>query len=143
MPRIASALLVAALLVATAAAFAVTERLKLVRSPIAATEIDRVFSPVCGCETDEAAIAFRLRRPTGSTSTVVDGGGDVVRTLVRSRSAAGRAAIEASWDGRDDAGNVVPEGDVQAARPPRRPAPHDRVPEPDEVDTRRRGAELV
>jgi len=101
--------LVVALLVGTAAAFAVTERLKLVRSPIAAPEIDRVFSPVCDCDRDRASIAFRLREGDRVDLAIVDDDGDVVRTLVHSRSLpAGR--LEATWDGRDDDGEVVPEG---------------------------------
>ena len=109
MARLLPIALVVALLVGTAAAFAVTERLKLVRSPIAAPEIDRVFSPVCDCDRDEAAIGFRLREGDRVDLAIVDEDGDVVRTLFESRRApAGR--LEASWDGRDDAGDVVPEG---------------------------------
>jgi hypothetical protein len=109
-PRIASALLVAGLLVATAAAFAVTERLKLVRSPIVQTHLDRgVFSPVCACESDAVEIAFRLRRTDRLTLTVVDGSGQTVRTLVDDESTPA-GPVSASWDGRDDSGAVVPEG---------------------------------
>ena len=137
MARLLPIALVVALLVGTAAAFAVTERLKLVRSPIAAPEIDRVFSPVCDCERDEAAIAFRLREADRVDLAIVDGDGDVVRTLVRSRSApVGR--LEASWDGRDDAGNVVPEGAYRPRVHLRTAAPDDRAPEPDRG--RRHGA---
>ena len=91
MARLLPIALVVALLVGTAAAFAVTERLKLVRSPIAAPEIDRVFSPVCDCERDEAAIAFRLREADRVDLAIVDGDGDVVRTLVPLPQRAGRA----------------------------------------------------
>ena len=110
MPRIASALLVAGLLVATAAAFGVTERLKLVRSPILETRLDRgLFSPVCACETDVIHIGFRLRRPDRITLTVVDSGGRRIRTLLSDEPRpAGPVTIR--WNGRDDAGHVVPEG---------------------------------
>src|SRR5262249_18924007 len=61
--RFAPAALVAVLLVATAAAFAYTERLKLTPSPILGTLVPtKVFSPVCECPTDTAQITFRLRR---------------------------------------------------------------------------------
>lgn len=142
MARLLPIALVVALLVGTAAAFAVTERLKLVRSPIAAPEIDRVFSPVCDCERDEAAIAFRLREGDRVDLQIVDGDGDVVRTLFESRSRpAGR--LEASWDGRDDAGDVVPEG---AYRPRVHLARQRRtivLPNPIEVDVTAPVAELV
>ena len=109
MPRIASALLVAGLLVATAAAFAVTERLKLVRSPITRTHLDRgLFSPVCGCETSGVELAFRLRRPDRITLTVVNAAGAPVRTLIRDERLSG--AVSVRWNGRDDSGAVVPEG---------------------------------
>jgi hypothetical protein len=109
-PRIASALLVAGLLVATAAAFAVTERLKLVRSPITQTHLDRgLFSPVCGCETSGVELGFRLRRPDRVRLTVVDAAGATVRTLIDGeRFPAGPVSVR--WNGRDESGNVVPEG---------------------------------
>lgn len=110
MPRLASALLVVGLLVATAAAFAVTERLKLVRSPILETRLDRgVFSPVCACESDTVEIGFRLRRGDRLTVTVVDAHGRTVSTLVeREQRPAGPVTVR--WDGRGDDGSVVPEG---------------------------------
>jgi hypothetical protein len=134
--------LVVALLVGTAAAFAVTERLKLVKSPIAAPEIDRVFSPVCDCDRDAASVAFRLREGDRADLAIVDEDGDVVRTLFESRSVP-RGRVEASWDGRDDEGDVVPEGRY-------RPRVHlDRqrrtivLPNPIEVDVTAPVAQLV
>src|SRR6266446_10058393 len=55
---------VSGLLVAAAAAFAITERSKLTPSPIAGTRVAKTFSPVCRCITDSASIRFRLRLPT-------------------------------------------------------------------------------
>jgi hypothetical protein len=109
-PRLASALLVVGLLVATAAAFAVTERLKLVRSPILGTELDRrVFSPVCGCESATVELGFRLRVADRLTVTVVDADGRTVSSLLdEERSPAGPVTVR--WDGRRDDGSVVPEG---------------------------------
>lgn len=107
--KYAPAALVAALLVATAIAFVYTEKLKLTLSPILGTRVDRVFSPVCDCETDTAAISFRLRRNDRLTVDVIDRNGDTVRTLVRSDSTPrGRTTLR--WDGRDERGVVVPEG---------------------------------
>ena len=50
------------LLAATAVAFATTERQKLERTPFAVVRVDDVFSPVCRCSTNGAAIALRFRR---------------------------------------------------------------------------------
>ena len=101
--RLAPAALVAALLVATSVAFVVTEKLKLTRNPIVGPRVDKVFSPVCDCATDSAAIRFRLRRPDRVSVEIVDSDGDVIRELARNRPQ-GRAPVSYVWDGRDGDG---------------------------------------
>jgi hypothetical protein len=132
--RLPQLLIVVALLGATAAAFAVTERLKLEKSPITGTRVDKVFSPVCECARDIAVVSFRLRRGGIVTVDVLDAGGDPVRTLVRNRrEQAGRVSY--TWDGRDDANRVVAEG---VYRPRVRLRQHGRtivLPNPIRVDT--------
>lgn len=109
MGRFTPAALVAALLVATAAAFAYTEHLKLTPSPIKGTRVDKLFSPVCECDTDTARIAFRLRKRDRVTVAIVNRGGNAVRTVVADRSQrAGLVVVY--WDGRDDLREVVPNG---------------------------------
>jgi hypothetical protein len=109
-PRIVSTVLVVALLAGTAAAFAVTERLKLVRSPILATSVQhKLFSPVCDCPSEAATVTFRLREADRLTMAIVDSGGDVVRTFVEDRPAPA-GEVGTRWNGRDDAGRVVREG---------------------------------
>jgi hypothetical protein len=96
------------LLGATAAAFAVTERLKLERSPITGTRVDPVFSPVCECERDVAVISFVLRRHETVTLDMLDPHGKPISTLVRKRpERAGRVSY--TWDGRDNLGRIVAE----------------------------------
>jgi hypothetical protein len=107
--RLPQTLIVLALLGATAAAFAVTERLKLERSPITGTRVDRVFSPVCECARDVAVISFLLRRADGVTVQLIDGDGRRVRTLVRDREEQ-RGRVSYTWDGRDDAERIVEDG---------------------------------
>jgi hypothetical protein len=107
--RLAPVALVAALLVATSAAFVVTEKLKLTRNPIVGPTVDKTFSPVCDCETASAAIRFRLRNADRVSVEIVDNSGDVVRELARSRPQ-GRAFVSYVWDGRDGDGLVVDEG---------------------------------
>ncbi len=102
---------VVALLAATVAAFAVAERVKLERSPIAGPRADRVFSPVCHCP-GLASISFRLRRPDRLTIGIVDGGENLVRTLVTDRRF-GRGRVDLVWDGRDDRGRVLADGTYQ------------------------------
>src|SRR4029453_16738999 len=102
-------ILVLAVLAATAAAFVVTEDLKLEPDPIARPRIDPTVSPVCQCENQAARIAFRLRGEDVLTLTIVDANGKVVRTLLReARFQPGNHQF--GWDGRDQAGRIVPDG---------------------------------
>jgi hypothetical protein len=107
--RTLSTLLVVCLLGGTAAAFAVTQGLKLDKSPIFDTHIGKLVSPVAGTEAD---VIFRLRESDTATVSVVNDDDEVVRTLLpRQRVQAGK--FELAWDGRDDAGRALPEGDYQ------------------------------
>jgi hypothetical protein len=107
--RLPQTLVILALLGATAAAFAVTEHLKLERSPITGTRVDKVFSPVCECARDFSVVSFILRRSETVTVRILDAKGRVVRTLVRDRREA-KGRVSYTWDGLDDLGSVVPEG---------------------------------
>jgi flagellar hook capping protein FlgD len=110
--RVFATALVIVLLAATAAAFAVTERLKLEPSPITDTHVDKVFSPVCECDTAAAHVDFRLRRADRVTVEIIGAGSKVVRTLaLRERLEAGR--LDFAWDGRSDAGGIVAEGNYR------------------------------
>lgn len=105
-------MLVVVLLTATTAAFALTEGLKLEKSPIFRTKVDPIFSPVCDCEAEAAKIRFSLRERDRLDVSIVDGDGNVVRTIVRNQDVeAGR--VEFGWDGRDDAGKVLAEGEYR------------------------------
>jgi hypothetical protein len=107
--RTISTALVVCLLGGTAAAFAVTQGLKLDRTPIFDTEVGKLVSPRSGVR---AEIAFRLREADAITVAVADDEGEVVRMLQpRRRVPAGRFAFE--WDGRDDAGRALPEGEYR------------------------------
>jgi hypothetical protein len=97
------------LIVATAGAFGRTELLKLETNPVSGPRVDKDFSPVCRCPSGLAHISFRLRRPDHVSLSIVDGKGHTVATVVRNDALrAGRVAF--TWNGRDDSGNVVPEG---------------------------------
>jgi hypothetical protein len=105
-------ILVLAVLAATAAAFVVTEDLKLEPDPIARPRIDPTVSPVCRCDHQSARISFRLRAEDVLTLTIADRAGNVVRTLLReARFQPGNHQF--GWDGRDQMGRVVPDGRYQ------------------------------
>lgn len=112
MARTATTLLVLGLLAGTAVAFAVSEGLKLEKTPITATKVDKVFSPVCGCPKRRARIAFRLRKADRLTISMIDSEGRRVRTLVDGRRA-GRGFHHFTWNGRDDGGRLAPEGNYR------------------------------
>ena len=103
-------LLVVGLLGGTAAAFAVTEGLKLQKSPILGTLVTpKVISPVCACPTGAAAIAFRLRHADHLTMTIENSSGRSVRTLFSNR-AIGDGPQTFFWNGRLADGRVAPDG---------------------------------
>ena len=106
-------MLVVALLAATAAAFALTQGLKNQPAGIFGTKVERgVFSPVCGCESATALVTTKLRDPDRLDVSIVDGSDRVVRTIERDREYE-RGLVEIRWDGRDDAGRVLPEGEYK------------------------------
>jgi len=92
--------------VATATAFAVTQRLKLEPSPISQTRVSDVFSPVCRCATKVANIEFSLRKADRLRIAVRSGSGEV--TVAEGSFA--RGDVHVRWDGRDASGELVPDG---------------------------------
>jgi hypothetical protein len=140
--RVAVTGLVLGLLAATTVAFAVTEALKLERSPITRVRASGVVAPTCGCSHAVARLAFRLRRADTLDLVMVDVEDDPVRTLaVGSRRTSGRVVLR--WDGRDDDGTVVPDGSYRL----RVHLAHDRrtilVPNAVRVDTEPPAVELI
>jgi hypothetical protein len=106
--RVLPIVVVLALLGCTAAAFAVTEGLKLEHSPISNTHVGKTVAP--GSQADRTVpIGFLLRKPDRVTVEIVNGSGTVVRTLARSRrEPAGN--LQFTWNGRNDSREVVPDG---------------------------------
>jgi hypothetical protein len=108
--RVLTTVTLLGLLVATAAAFAITEHLKLIKSPVYGTLVSKVFSPVCHCSTDTAAVRFRLRRPDHVTVTIVDSHQHRVATVVTGFPMVPRHAHTFRWDGRTSSGQLAPDG---------------------------------
>jgi hypothetical protein len=92
--------------VATATAFAVTQRLKLEPSPISQTRVSDVFSPVCRCATKAANIEFSLRRADHLRIAVRTTSGEVTVA----EGSFPRGDVHVRWDGRDASGELVPDG---------------------------------
>ncbi len=127
--------LVLCLLVGSAAAFAVAERLKLERSPVATPHIQRIFGPTCDCPRDTASFSFGLRRADRVTVWVIDASGRRIRLLLDDeRRKAGR--INLTWDGRNEDGSVVRDGRYRLRVELRRANRIITIPTPVRVDTR-------
>ena len=111
MARVLSTAFCVALLAATAGAFALTQGAKTELIPIYKTHVDKVFSPDCGCATSVAKIDFRLRKKDRLT-VWLNHDGERVRTLVQGRTYA-RGWVRLEFNGIDDSGLTLPQGDYQ------------------------------
>jgi hypothetical protein len=107
--RIAPTIVALLLIGGTAAAFAVTEHLKLERAPITAPRFTRDFSPVCECPSSTARLSLRFRRPETVDASIVDAEGEPVRSLARDLEVP-RGVETFVWNGLDDAGELAPDG---------------------------------
>jgi len=108
--RVLTTVTLLGLLVATAAAFAITEHLKQIRSPVYGAIVSKIFSPVCHCGTNKASIRVRLRHADRVTLTIQDAAGHTVATIARGFRLPARAPHTFPWDGRTDAGALAPDG---------------------------------
>lgn len=107
MQRILSTAVLVGLLAATAAAFAITERLKLTKSPIVATKILRDHLSPAAHTT--AAFRLRFRRRDRVTVTVRDSHGAEAGTLAYDEvMPPGRHTF--TWNGKTDLGTNAPDG---------------------------------
>jgi hypothetical protein len=107
--RHAATIVVLALLVGTAVAFAETERLKLEPTPIEESFVQPAFSPSCECATSKAAIRLRLHRADTVTVKILNADGKTIAVPVEGRRLPrGRTQLE--WDGRDRSGASAADG---------------------------------
>jgi FlgD Ig-like domain len=105
--RILSTAVLVGLLAATAAAFAITERLKLTKSPITGTVVVRGYVSPPAHTT--AAVNVRFRRADRVTVTIENSHRSEVDTLAY-RVLVPRGRRTYTWNGRDDAGATPPDG---------------------------------
>ena len=110
MQRVLTTVTLLGLLVATSAAFAITEHLKLIKSPLSGIEVSKVLSPICRCATGKATVRVKLRHEDSVTVTIVDSAHQTVATLASGvRLPAHRPHVFA-WNGRTDAGEIASDG---------------------------------
>jgi FlgD Ig-like domain len=119
--RVLTTVTLLGLLVATAAAFAITEHLKLIKSPLSAAlvselrgrEVSRghvLIGPRCNCSTSTAVLRVKLRHSGPVTVTILDSSDHRVRTIASHVRVQAKTKKLFVWDGRTDAGHVAPDG---------------------------------
>ena len=101
------------LLFATAAAFAITEHLKLLKSPVTGTQVSRYVSPGCGCPSGKATVSVKLRHNDVVTVRILDAQNQPVATLA-TRAPERRGRISFVWRGQTDAGGRARDGSYWA-----------------------------
>lgn len=135
MRRLVPTILVLALLVATTAAFVITERLKLQPPAITDTRVPvKIIAPTCRCKTARAPIEFRLQHGDRVTVSILDESDRIVRRLTDgAQFSAG--THDFVWDGRDERGDIVPQGSYRPRVDLRRDRQTVVLPNPIRVDT--------
>jgi hypothetical protein len=113
--RVLPTALVIALLAATAAAFALTERAKLELSPIYGTQQAQVFSPDSKDPAKKVAhIRFHVRKSESIDVWIEDSRGNKLDTLLTHRSVRPHQLVRLVWDSFTRAGVGVPDGTYRA-----------------------------
>jgi hypothetical protein len=108
--RVLTTVTLLGLLVGTAAAFAITEHLKQIKSPIAGTQVSKVLAPSCDCATSEATIQIRLRHKDRVTVTILDSSLHRVATVAKAEEVPRLKPFPFKWDGSTEAGTTAPDG---------------------------------
>jgi hypothetical protein len=115
--RVLTSVTLLGLLVLTAAAFAITEHLKLIKSPIFGTQVTNLeqvptkfFSPVCKCPNSGAQLHFTLRHHDHVTVTIVDAADHKVATIASNKSLGAHAPQHFTWFGRKADHSLAPDG---------------------------------
>jgi FlgD Ig-like domain len=110
-------IVIAVLLAASGLAFLRAEQVKLERSPVGGTRLQKFFSTTCPihprtrCSSHSALLSFRLRKPSRVALAIENSAGSIVRRLT---PAAGRrlprGPVKLRWNGRTDAGTTAQQG---------------------------------
>jgi len=108
--RVLTSVTLLGLLVATAAAFAITEHLKLIKSPVYGARVSKFLAPTCHCGTSKASIRIRLRHNDRVRLSIVDAGNHTVAIIAKAAQVPKRRPRTFFWDGRTEAGTLAPDG---------------------------------
>jgi flagellar hook assembly protein FlgD len=100
----------AVLVIATIGAFFVAQRLKNAPPVVGEIGIRPVFSPNGDGRFDVTRVTFRVKETDTVSVSVLDADGDEVRELLGGRHVTKGTLVRLKWDGRDDDGNLAPDG---------------------------------
>jgi hypothetical protein len=110
-------IVIAVLLAASGLAFLRAEQLKLERSPVGGTKLQKYFSTTCPihpktrCTSHSALLRFRLRKPATVALAIVNSSGDIIRRLTPAEGERlPRGPVKLRWNGRTDARATAPQG---------------------------------
>lgn len=98
------------LVLATLAAFVVTQKLKSAPPLVVRPQVSAVFSPAPHARVREARVSFWILHEDDVSVSIVDGDGRIVRTLLDGGHLPARKRITRFWDGRTDGGAIAPDG---------------------------------
>ena len=106
----------AALVVASFAAFGVTQRLKHTPTPVQEFEHTPYFSPTPAGHNKQARISFKIEKQDDVTVAIIDSAGNEVATLIRDQPLARYTPLRLTWNGRTgptESGPLAPEGEYR------------------------------
>jgi len=109
---LAATLLTLVLVLGAVAAFVQAQALKADRPALRALDFDARLAPGCHCAQAVARLAVRLRDGQRIDAAIIDADGRPVRTLATGELRGG-GEVAFTWSGRDDAGEIVPDGDYR------------------------------
>ncbi|HXE44841.1 MAG TPA: FlgD immunoglobulin-like domain containing protein [Conexibacter sp.] len=98
------------LVLATLAAFVVTQKLKSAPPLVVRPHLSQVFSPAPHARVRRARISFWIVHSDDVSVSIVDADGQIVRRLADGRHLAARKRLNLSWNGREDDGALAPDG---------------------------------
>ncbi|MBJ7332299.1 MAG: hypothetical protein JHC95_20550 [Solirubrobacteraceae bacterium] len=100
----------AVLVVATFAAFFITQRLKREPGVLLSVKATPFFSPNRDGRFDRARVGFMIKEADDVTVTVVDRDDQAIRRLTRNKTLPSYTRLNLVWDGKDDDGVKAPDG---------------------------------
>jgi hypothetical protein len=110
-------IVIGVLLAASGLAFLRAEQVKLERSPVGGTKLQKYFSTTCPihrttrCTSHSALLRFRLRKPATVALTIESSSGDIIRRLTPTAGERlPRGPVKMRWNGRTDTGATAPQG---------------------------------